>query len=399
MTKQRRKIAVVTTSRADYSHLYWPLRALSDRTDVDLRLIVLAAHLSSEFGRTIQEIEKDGFPIAARIECLLSSDSDVGMAKTIGVAVLGLAEHLGVLRPDILLLIADRYEMLAPASVALALRIPIAHIEGGETSEGAIDDAVRNALTKMAHIHFTSTFAARRRVIAMGEEEWRVHRTGAPSLDHLQRSTLLTQSQLEEQLGCDLGIPTVIVSYHPVTLAEDTLLETDALFSALSQLSDQLLFCYPNADAGSRALIERTKSFLAARGQGRLFVNLDAVTYWSLLRQARLLVGNSSSGIMESASFGLPTVNIGIRQQGRERARNLLDAPADTAAILAAIRAADHPAFRTSLHGMTNPYGDGIASEKIAEVLTSVPLGQELLVKRAIPVVAETLSGVSVDCK
>ena len=399
MTKQQRKIAVVTTSRADYSHLYWPLRTLADRADVDLRLIVFAAHLSSEFGRTIQEIEKDGFPIAARIECLLSSDSDVGMAKTIGVAVLGLAEHLGVLRPDILLLIADRYEMLAPASVALALRIPIAHIEGGETSEGAIDDAVRNALTKMAHIHFTSTFAARQRVIAMGEEEWRVHRTGAPSLDHLQRSTLLTRSQLEEKLGCDLGIPPVIISYHPVTLAEDTLQETDALFSALSQLPDQLLFCYPNADAGSRALIERTKSFLAARGQGRLFVNLEAVTYWSLLRQARLLVGNSSSGIMETASFGLPTVNIGIRQQGRERARNLLDAPADSAAILATIRAAGHPGFRTSLHGMTNPYGDGIASEQIAQVLTSVPLGPELLVKRAIPVLAETLSGVSFDCK
>jgi UDP-N-acetylglucosamine 2-epimerase (non-hydrolysing)/GDP/UDP-N,N'-diacetylbacillosamine 2-epimerase (hydrolysing) len=179
MTEAQRKIAVVTTSRADYSHLYWPLRTLTDRPDVDLRLIVLGGHLSSEFGNTVREIEKDGFPIAARIECLLSSDSDVGMAKTIGVAALGLAEHLGAMRPDILLLIADRYEMLAPAAVALALRIPIAHIEGGETSEGAIDDAVRNALTKMAHLHFTSTFAARRRIILMGEEEWRASRGGA----------------------------------------------------------------------------------------------------------------------------------------------------------------------------------------------------------------------------
>ena len=399
MTEQRRRIAVITTSRADYSHLFWPLRTLADRPDVDLRLIVLGAHLSSEFGRTVQEIENDGFPIAARIECLLSSDSDVGMAKTIGVAVLGLAEHLGALRPDILLLIADRYEMLAPASVALALRIPIAHIEGGETSEGAIDDAVRNALTKMAHIHFTSTFAARRRIIAMGEEEWRVHRTGAPSLDHLRRSTLFTRPQLEEKLGCDLGIPTVLVSCHPVTLAEDTLQEADALFSALSRLPDQFLFCYPNADAGSRALIERTKSFLAARGHGRVFVNLDALTYWSLLRQVQLLVGNSSSGIMETASFGLPTVNIGIRQQGRERASNLLDAPADTAAILAAIWAARHPDFRASLHGMTNPYGEGTASEQIAEVLTSVPLGQKLLLKRAVPLAAEALPRVPAGCE
>ena len=199
MTEQRRKIAVVTSSRADYSHLYWPLRTLAERGDVDLQIIVFGAHLSPEFGCTVREIEKGGFAIAARIECLLSSDSDVGMAKTIGIAALGLAEQLGVMRPDILLLIADRYEMLAPASVALALRIPIAHIEGGETSEGAIDDAVRNALTKMAHIHFTSTFAARRRVIAMGEEEWRVHRAGAPSLDHLRRSTLLTRRELEEK--------------------------------------------------------------------------------------------------------------------------------------------------------------------------------------------------------
>lgn len=399
LTERRRKIAVITTSRADYSHLYWPLRTLAERADVDLQIIVLGAHLSPEFGRTLQEIEKDGFPIVARIECLLSSDSDVGMAKTIGVAVLGLAEHLGVLRPDILLLIADRYEMLAPASVALALRIPIAHIEGGETSEGAIDDAVRNALTKMAHIHFTSTFTASRRIIAMGEEEWRVHRAGAPSLDHLRRSTLLTRPQLEERLGCDLGIPPVLISYHPVTLAEDTLQETDALFSALSQLPGQLFFCYPNADAGSRALVERTKSFLAARGSGRIFVNLDAVTYWSLLRQVQLLMGNSSSGIMETASFGLPTVNIGIRQQGRERAGNVIDTPADSAAILAAIRAATHPDFRASLHGMTNPYGDGVASERIAEVLASVPLGQKLLLKRAVPIALESLASVALDCK
>ena len=384
MAEQRRKIAVVTTSRADYSHLYWPLRALSEHPLVDLQLIVLGAHLSPEFGATIREIEKDGFPIAARIECLLSSDSDIGMAKTIGVATLSLADHLGALRPDLLLLIADRYEMLAPASVALALRIPIAHIEGGEISEGAIDDAVRNALTKMAHIHFTSTFAARDRVISMGEEPWRVHRAGAPSLDHLKKSKLLARDQLAEKLSLNLDIPTAVVAYHPVTLANDTLEEANALFAALEQLPEQLLFCYPNADAGSRALIERTKSFLDARGNGRIFINLDAVAYWSLLRQATLFLGNSSSGIMETPSFALPTVNIGIRQQGRERARNVLDAPANTEAILNAASTARSNAFRQSLEGMTNPYGDGAASETIAEILTTAPLGRKLLIKRAV---------------
>jgi UDP-hydrolysing UDP-N-acetyl-D-glucosamine 2-epimerase len=388
----KRKIAVVTTSRADYSHLYWPLRELSAHPDVDLKIIVMGAHLSPEFGSTIQEIEKDGFHIDARVECLLSSDSDVGMAKTIGVATLSLADIFGQMRPDLLLLIADRYEMLAPASVAVALRIPIAHIEGGEISEGAIDDAVRNALTKMSHIHFTSTQAARDRVIAMGEEPWRVHRAGAPSLDHLRRQTLFTREQVESRLRIELKHPAILVAYHPVTLARDTVREADALFEALENLPDQILFCYPNADAGSRNLIERARTFAASRDAAHVFVNLDALTYWSLLKQVDVLVGNSSSGIMESASFALPTVNVGLRQQGRERARNVIDAAPEVRAILKAIATAKGTDFRRSLQGMTNPYGEGVASEKIVEVLTTVPLGEELLLKRHGPIRAFTNS-------
>ncbi|MGB6544737.1 MAG: UDP-N-acetylglucosamine 2-epimerase [Candidatus Acidiferrales bacterium] len=380
----KRTIAVVTSSRADYSHLYWPLKDLAASDSVDLKIVALGPHLSPEFGNTFREIENDGFTIDARVECLLSSDSDVGMAKTIGVATLGLADLFGRMRPDLLLVIADRYEMLAPASVALALRIPIAHIEGGEISEGAIDDAVRNALTKMSHIHFTSTETARRRVIDMDEEEWRVHRAGAPSLDHLRRRTLLTREQVELKLRTDLSHPPILVAYHPVTLDRDTLQEADALFAALQEIPEQLLFCYPNADAGSRALIERTKSFLSSPGRGAIFTNLDAVTYWSLLREASMLVGNSSSGIMEAASFALPTVNVGIRQQGRERAINVLDAAADKSSILEAIAFGSTPQFRQSLTGMINPYGDGRASERIVEVLTSLPLNQNLLLKRHV---------------
>ncbi len=376
----KRKIAVVTTSRADYSHLYWPLRDLETNPDVDLRIVVMGSHLSPEFGNTVQEIEKDGFQIDARIECLLSSDTDVGMAKTIGVATLSLADNLGQMRPDILLLIADRYEMLAPASVALALRIPIAHIEGGEVSAGAIDDAVRNAITKMSHIHFTGTESARRRVIALGEEEWRVHRSGAPSLDHLRRQTLHTREQLELRLGLNLKQPTTLVVYHPVTLLRDTTQEADALFAALELLPEQILFCYPNADAGSRALIERAQAFLL-RKPGKLFVNLDSLTYWSLLRQVDLLLGNSSSGIMETPSFALPTVNIGLRQEGRERACNILDCPPDAASIVEKVRVARSAEFRHSLEGMTNPYGDGHASETIVGILTTVPLTPDLLIK------------------
>jgi len=378
----KRKIAVITTSRADYSHLYWPLRDLSAHPQVHLNLVVLGSHLSPEFGHTIQEIERDGFPIAGRVECLLSSDSDVGMAKTIGVATLGLADLLGEMRPDILLLIADRYEMLAPASVALALRIPIAHIEGGEISEGAIDDAVRNALTKMSHVHFTSTEAAQRRVVALDEEAWRVHRAGAPSLDHLRRQTLYTREQLELRLGIQLQNPAILAAYHPVTIARNTVLEADALFAALASVEGQIIFCYPNADAGSRDLIERARSFVQTRKDAHLFVNLDVLTYWSLLRQMNGCLGNSSSGIMETPSLALPTVNVGLRQQGRERARNIINAAPDEDAICGAVRKAMSAEFRQSLQGMKNPYGDGYAAERIVQVLTTVPLGQELLMKR-----------------
>jgi UDP-N-acetylglucosamine 2-epimerase (non-hydrolysing)/GDP/UDP-N,N'-diacetylbacillosamine 2-epimerase (hydrolysing) len=304
------------------------------------------------------------------------------MAKTIGLATLSLADCLGEMRPDLLLVTADRYEMLAPASVALALRIPVAHIEGGEISEGAIDDAVRNALTKLSHVHFTSTELARARVIAMGEEEWRVHRTGAPTLDHLRRGTLLSREQVEQRLAIDLSRPTAIVTYHPTTIARDTTREADALFGALKAVPEQILFCYPNADAGSRALIGRIETFLRDR-DGRVFVNLEPLVYWSLLQHVEFLIGNSSSGIIEAASFALPAVNVGIRQQGREHGPNVLDAEPDAESILDRIQTARSERFRQSLKGMTNPYGDGCASQRIVRVLTSLSLGEELLIKRA----------------
>jgi UDP-N-acetylglucosamine 2-epimerase (non-hydrolysing)/GDP/UDP-N,N'-diacetylbacillosamine 2-epimerase (hydrolysing) len=381
----KRRIGVVTTSRADYSHLYWPLRELSVHPEVDLAVFVLGAHLSPDFGSTVKEIERDGFPIQARIECLLNSDTDTGMAKTIGLAILGLADALTAWRPDILLLIADRYEMLAPASVALALRIPIAHIEGGEISQGAIDDHVRNALTKLAAIHFTSTPTARRRVISMGEEPGRVHHAGAPSLDHLTRSVLLNRNTIETQLGITLTPPTILAAWHPVTILRNTNAEADAFFAVLAAAPGQLIFVYPNADAGSHALIQRTRQLAAARPNTHIYVNLEAITYWSLLANVTCMIGNSSSGIMEAASFALPVVNVGMRQQGRERARNIIDAPAETEAIQAALHRALSPEFRNSLAGMENPYGNGTAAQTIARVLTTVPL-EGLLIKQPTPI-------------
>lgn len=384
----KRRIGVVTSSRADYSHLYWPLRELAAREDVDLGIFAFGAHLSPEFGNTVGEIERDGFRIHARIECLLSSDSDVGMAKTIGLATLGLADALSAWRPDLLLLIADRYEMLAPASVALAMRIPMAHIEGGEISQGAIDDSVRNALTKLAHFHFTSTAMARRRVMAMGEEAWRVHHVGAPSLDHVRRSKLLDRDQLQSQLSVALEKPTVVIAYHPVTILKDTTEEADALYQALSESPGQLLFVFPNADAGSHDLIRRTKALVEQRKNAHIFTNLSAITYWSLLAHSDALVGNSSSGIMEAASFALPVVNVGMRQQGRERARNVIDVPAEKVAIRHGISRALSAQFHSSLDGMTNPYGNGTAAAAIAKALAEADLSR-LLVKEPAPLAGE----------
>jgi UDP-N-acetylglucosamine 2-epimerase (non-hydrolysing)/GDP/UDP-N,N'-diacetylbacillosamine 2-epimerase (hydrolysing) len=383
-TARKRRIGVVTTSRADYSHLYWPLRELAANPKIELGVFALGPHLSPQYGSTIDEIEHDGFPIVSRIECLLNSDTDTGMAKTIGVAILSLADALTAWRPDILLLIADRYEMLAPASVAVALRIPIAHIEGGEISQGAIDDQVRNALTKLAHIHFTSTETARRRVIDMGEEPWRVHHTGAPSLDHLRRSRLLKRAALERKLNIKLMPPTILCAWHPVTILRDTNAEADALFGALAQAPGQLIYVYPNTDAGSHALIARTRALAATRADTHIFVNLDAITYWSLLAQVDAMIGNSSSGIMEAASFGLPVVNVGIRQQGRERSRNIIDVPADASDITRALNRALNPSFRKKLRGMTNPYGNGTAAKTIARALATAPI-DKLLIKEPAP--------------
>jgi len=381
---KERKIAVVTTSRADYGHLYWTLKELKNRPQINLQLIALGAHFSPAFGNTFKEIEADGFSIDERVECLISSDTDVGMAKTIGLAAIGLADVLGRMRPDILLLIADRYEMLAPASVALALRIPIAHIEGGDISEGAIDDAVRNALSKMSHLHFTTNENSRRRVLAMGEEAWRVHQVGSPSLDNLRRRELISREELEADLELKFNQQTVVVAYHPVTLARDTVSEADAVFAALEKITQQIVFCYPNSDAGSHQLIERARAFCQNRPNAHLFVNLNHLKYWSLLDKADLLVGNSSSGIMETPSIPLPTVNVGFRQKGREQARNVIDVAPETDAILQAIEKGLSADFRESLQAMTNPYGDGHASERIAEILASVPLGDELLIKRNV---------------
>jgi UDP-N-acetylglucosamine 2-epimerase (non-hydrolysing)/GDP/UDP-N,N'-diacetylbacillosamine 2-epimerase (hydrolysing) len=276
--------------------------------------------------------------------------------------------------------------MLAPACVALSLRIPIAHIEGGDVSLGAIDDSVRNALTKLAHIHLTTTASSRMRVINMGEEPWRVHTVGSPSLDHLTQGTLLSRQEVQERLQFQLTDDLVALIYHPVTSTRNTLCEADGLFAGLEDLQCRLLFINPNSDAGSRALSQRIREFIAHRPGDHFITNIDHLTYLSLLQFLAAIVGNSSSGIMESGSFCLPAVNIGIRQQGRERGRNVIDCVAKREEIRQAVRRALSGDFRTSLHGMVNPYGDGHSSERIAHILSSVSLSESLIIKAPVAI-------------
>jgi UDP-N-acetylglucosamine 2-epimerase (non-hydrolysing)/GDP/UDP-N,N'-diacetylbacillosamine 2-epimerase (hydrolysing) len=379
-----KKIVAITSSRADYSHLYWPLKLLEADPSIELTILCFGPHLSPEYGETWQQILIDGFENVKTCECLLSSDTDVGMAKSLGLAILGLTDILAELRPDLMLIIADRYEMLAPANVALTMRIPIAHIEGGDVSEGAIDDAVRNALTKMSHVHFTPTKLAQKRVLAMGEEYWRVHLSGAPSLDHLRRSEIPDKKTIELNFRLDNQKKLIIVAYHPVTMYKDSTKEQEEIFKALETRKENIVFCFPNADAGSHKIISKAESHCEKYKNAQIYTNLPAQTYWGLLKCADVMLGNSSSGIMETPSLKLPTINIGIRQKGREQAANIIDTNPDRKAINDAIEKALSLDFKSTLKKLENPYGDGFAAEKIHQVLTKIDINDDLIFKKNI---------------
>ena len=380
-----KKILALSTSRADWGHLSSPLRHLRDTPGLEVSLAALGAHLSPEFGVTVDEIIADGFEVHHRVECLLSSDTAQGMAKTIGLATLSLSDLFATECPDLLLLIADRYEMLAPASVALAHGIPIAHIEGGEVSEGAIDHAVRQSLTAMSHIHFVPTATARKRLLAAGEEPWRIHQVGAPSIDHLIAGDSASEEDVRSTLELDPGVAPVVVAWHPTTLDGDIARETNPFFEALEEVDLPLIFCFPNADAGSREIRDRARAYCDRKDSATMHVNLPHHLYWGLLGCARAIIGNSSSGIMEAPALALPCLNVGRRQQGRERSRCIVDVAADKNAIRSGLEIVCDPGFRSSLEGMTHAYGDGRAGERIAAILADLPEKEDLLLKRAIP--------------
>jgi len=378
-----RTIGVATTSRADYG-IYRPLlRAIVDDPALELYLLVSGMHLSPEFGLTVEAIEADGFAIGDRIEMLLSSDTPEAIAKSTGLGMIGFAQSFARRRPDLLVVLGDRFEMFAAAAAAMPFVMPIAHLFGGESTEGLIDEPIRHSITKMSHLHFTATEAYAHRVRQMGEEPWRVTVSGALSLDNLNQIEMLTPDQLEERYGFDLSDPPLLVTFHPVTLEyEQTDRHIEALLSALNDSGKPVIFTHPNADTAGRRIIEGINRYVGEHQNAWAVDNLGTQGYFSLMANAAAMVGNSSSGIIEAASFKLPVVNIGNRQRGRVHDRNVVDVETTREAILAGIEKASSDGFRTGLDDLVNPYGDGRAAEKIVTRLKSVELNQELILKR-----------------
>lgn len=371
-----RRICVVTGSRAEYGLLKWVMSGIVASPVLELQLIVTGTHLSPEFGLTYREIEQDGFRIDRKLEMLLSSDTAQGVAKSMGLCQLGFADALQELKPDLLVILGDRYEILAAASTALVFRIPVAHLHGGEKTEGAFDDAIRHAVTKMSHLHFVAADEYRMRVIQLGEDAGRVFQVGGLGVDSIRRTQLLSRSELEAAIGFEFGEKNLLVTFHPETLGSSSpAVQMAELLAALDGFPEvSVIFSLPNADNDGRAMTGLIEQYLQSHPRTKAYKSLGQRNYLSALQFVDGVVGNSSSGLLEAPSFGIGTVNVGDRQQGRLRAASVIDCEPISQAISAAISHMYSSEFRSSLSRIRNPYGDGGASEKIVAVLETVSL-------------------------
>jgi len=385
------RLAVVTAGRSDFGIFSPLLRKLEADGGFEVLIIATGMHVSPEFGTTVKEIGDRGFRVERTVEMNLSSDSEIGVSKSIGVGVLSLADTFAELAPDLLLVLGDRFEMLAATVAALPLRIPIAHIGGGDLTEGAIDDSIRHAITKMSHLHFATNEESANRILQMGEEPWRVHHVGNPGLDGLAEEGLSTPEEIEAALGFAMNPPPLLVTFHPVTLELESVdCQVLALLEALDQSAERIVFTMPNADAGGRKVGRVLQDWIDRRSERATMVaSIGRELYFSLMHHARAMVGNSSSGVVEAASFGLPTVNIGTRQRGRLRSENVIDVGNRASEIADGIGKALTPEFRAVAKKATNPYGDGKACERILSVLWSLPERERLLRKRFIRLTQE----------
>ena len=367
----RRTICVVTGTRAEYGLMRWVMQAIKDDPALTLQILVTGMHLSPEFGCTYREIEQDGFTIDRKVEMLTSSDTPVGIAKSMGLGMIGFADALDQLKPDLVLVLGDRFEIMAAVSAALVARIPVAHLHGGETTEGAFDEALRHSITKMAHLHFVAAEPYRQRVVQLGEHPARVFLVGGLGVDNIQRVKLLDRAALEASLDFALGTKSLLITFHPVTLEQATAVDQmGQLLAALAPRTDtQLVFTMPNADTDGRALIKMVEQFVASHPNARCYASLGQLRYLSCVAQVDGVVGNSSSGLAEVPSLKKGTVNIGDRQRGRLQADSVINCAPARHAIEAALDQLYDPAFQRVVAQTRNPYGEGGAGAQIVEVL------------------------------
>lgn len=371
-----RKICVITGSRADYGLLRWVMQGIKDDPSLRLQVIATGMHLSPEFGLTYCEIERDGFRIDCKVEMLTSSDTSVGIAKSIGLGLIGFADAFSALEPDLVLLLGDRFEIFSAAAAALVARVPIAHLHGGETTEGAFDEALRHSITKMSQLHFVAAEDYRRRVIQLGEQPERVFLVGGLGVDNVRRLKLLGRAELETALGFRLGRKNLLITFHPATLEATTAPDQMAeLLEALAGLKDtDLIFTLPNADTAGRALVGMIERFVANRSNARAFASLGQLRYLACMAQVDGVVGNSSSGLIEAPALKKGTVNIGDRQRGRLRAASVIDCEPTRESISAALARLYSEEFVESLKHVANPYGEGGGSEAVVEIIKTCRL-------------------------
>lgn len=368
-----RKICIITGTRAEFGLLRWLMQEVQNEPNLELQVIATGMHLSPEFGLTYLEVEQAGFEIDAKVEMLLSADTATAVTKSMGLGLIGFADAYSRLSPDLIVVLGDRFEILAAASAALIAGIPVAHLHGGETTEGAFDEAIRHSITKMSHLHFVAAEDYRRRVIQLGEQPERVFLVGGLGIDAIKRITLLDRTALETSLNFKLGHKNLLITFHPVTLdATSSQHQMSELLAALAELTDtNFIFTMPNADTGGRELAAMVDAFVKSHGNAQVYASLGQLRYLSCMRYVDGVIGNSSSGLTEAPSMGVGTINIGDRQKGRLSASSVINCQPSVDSIREALNKLFDPAFRSTLDQTINPYGNGGASKKIVDILST----------------------------
>jgi GDP/UDP-N,N'-diacetylbacillosamine 2-epimerase (hydrolysing) len=371
-----KKVCVITGTRAEYGLLYWLMKEIVADNELELQLIVTGMHLSPEFGLTYKEIEKE-FKIDKKIEMLLSSDTSIGISKSMGLAQISFSEAYEELKPDIVVVLGDRYEIFSATSAAMIANIPVAHLHGGETTEGAFDESIRHCITKMSHLHFTATDEYKNRVIQLGEHPNRVFNVGGMGIENIKRLKLLTRDEFEESIDFKLNKKNILVTFHPVTLENSTAKEEfQELLDAIDELKDtNIIFTKANSDTDGRIINQMIDEYVSKESNKSIcFTSLGQLRYLSALQYVNAMVGNSSSGLLEAPSFKIGTINIGDRQKGRKKANSIIDCEPNKKSIKKAFKKLYFLEFQNSLVNVKNPYGDGCSSQKIIKEIKKVDL-------------------------